>query len=509
MASRTQTDELFAVVRAHMTHHSGMSFLALDHLLARQPMQRRFMANPEFRAVAMLLEERLPEARPRIGSGLQAVESPERTRVAEAVVSVTRTFATADTPCPEVHLLSNGRCHVVITNSGGSFSRWRHLNLTRWREDVTRDNWGTFFYVRDLKAGRVWSTTHQSTCASFDRYEVTYSQGLAEFRSLREDLEVHTRIAVWPEDDVELRRMVITNTSNRSRTIEITSYAEVVLAQPRSESGHLVFEGLFVETEIVPERHAILCTRRPRSAERASPRMVQPRSHKSPGPLCTSTWSPAVVAIVLPSRVWQPTTRGCEGGSARADPSSRLGAEAARAHRKLGQRLSVRTLIPDGGHGLTPSEFPANWSPITGCSLMPQSAVHRTPASLSKKSQPLCGIAPYRTLNGTNTASVITSCRIFSWATVMTPCPSRLAGTWSGYSKNAIPQRTTAASSHDRPASNRRCPYQANVMKQLDSTSMMLVVRIVFMGPPAATLAGGARILPGHGDRPPPGLGWQ
>ena len=121
--------------------------------------------------------------------------------------------------------------------------------------------------MKDVNSGNTWSTTWQPCCRPLDRYEVTYSQGIAEFRALKDQVEVYTRMAVSPEDDIELRRMTVTNLSGSSRTVEITSYAEVVLFDPRSESQHPVYQGLFVRTALLPAKAAILCTRRPRSAD--------------------------------------------------------------------------------------------------------------------------------------------------------------------------------------------------------------------------------------------------
>ena len=48
-----------------------------------------------------------------------------------------RIIDSADTPVPEVQLLSNGRYHVLVTRAGGGSSRWRNLPITRWCEDAT------------------------------------------------------------------------------------------------------------------------------------------------------------------------------------------------------------------------------------------------------------------------------------------------------------------------------------------------------------------------------------
>ena len=136
---------------------------------------------------------------------------------------------------PEVHLLSNGHYHVVITNAGGGYSRWRNLAVTRWREDPTRDCWGTFCYLRDLDSGALWSTAWQPTLRPGRRYKAIFTQAPAEFRRRVENIDAHTEISVSPEDDIELRRVTLTNRSDAPRTIEVTSYAEVVLATPNQD----------------------------------------------------------------------------------------------------------------------------------------------------------------------------------------------------------------------------------------------------------------------------------
>ncbi len=153
----------------------------------------------------------------------------------------------------------------MITNAGGGYSRWKDTAVTRWREDTTRDNWGTFCYLRDVTSGEFWSTAYQPTLKQPDKYEAILSEARAEFRRRDHDIDTHTVIAVSPEDDIELRRITIRNRSRTRRTIDVTSYAEVVLTSPAADALHPAFSNLFVQTEILPQRKAILCTRRPRS----------------------------------------------------------------------------------------------------------------------------------------------------------------------------------------------------------------------------------------------------
>ena len=268
--SRLPRGQSSAVIRSYMAHHQGMSLLSLAYLLLDRPMQKRFESDPLFQATMLLLQERIPKA---TASYSHTVElSDLRTTFGDVEMPVRR-FSSPHTPIPEVQLLSNGRYHVMITNAGGGYSRWKDLAVTRWREDSTRDNWGTFCYIRDAESGKFWSTAYQPTLQPPENYEVIFSEGRAEFRRRDHGIETYTEIVVSPEDDIELRRTRITNGSRTRRTIEITSYAEVVLASSASDALHPAFSNLFVQTEIIPERQAILCTRRPRSLDEPSPWM--------------------------------------------------------------------------------------------------------------------------------------------------------------------------------------------------------------------------------------------
>jgi len=268
---RQRRGEKSAVVRSYMSHHQGMSLLSLAYLLLDRPMQKRFESDPLFQATTLLLQERVPRATSFL---LHAAELPDIRATTGGPEMPVRVLASPDTLVPEVQLLSNGRYHVMVTNAGGGYSRWKELAVTRWREDSTRDNWGTFCYIRDAASGVFWSTAHQPALKRSQAYEAIFSEGRAEFRRSDDDIDTHTVIVVSPEDDIELRRLQITNRSRTRRTFDVTSYAEVVLAPPAADALHPAFSNLFVQTEIIRELQAILCTRRPRSLEERPPWML-------------------------------------------------------------------------------------------------------------------------------------------------------------------------------------------------------------------------------------------
>ena len=267
-AARLPAGTDVAIVRSYMAHHQGMSIVAIANALHDGAMRARFHAEPIVRATELLLQERTPRgvavARPRADEVAAAAD------VREFVPPVVRRFTSPHSPVPRTHLLSNGRYAVMLTTAGSGYSRWRGLAVTRWREDVTRDVGGTYVFLRDVHSGEIWSAGYQPSGAEPESYHVAFSEDRAEI--VRRDRAIATtlEVIVSPEDDAEVRRVSITNLGSAAREIEVTSYAEVVLAAPAADAAHPAFSNLFVHTESAPELDALLATRRPRSPDEAS-----------------------------------------------------------------------------------------------------------------------------------------------------------------------------------------------------------------------------------------------
>lgn len=267
--SRLATGQLFVVVQSWMAHHQGMGFQALAHLLLDSPMTERFMSNPALRSASLLLQERVPDVVD-LYSPRRHFESHEGK--VRPVRYEPRIFTRADSPVPDIQLLSNGHYHLMMTSAGGGYSRWNNISLTRWHSDTTRDNWGAFCYIRDPQTGEIWSNTLHPTGGNAGSHdEIIFTDAGVEFRRTFGSLSVRTQLVVSPEDDIELRRVTLMHRGRQPRTLELTTYAEVVLAPDASDMAHPAFSNLFIQTEILPDRDAILCHRRPRSPDEQSP----------------------------------------------------------------------------------------------------------------------------------------------------------------------------------------------------------------------------------------------
>ncbi len=260
---RIPEGETVAIVRAYMAHHQGMTLVAIGNALCDGAMRARFHAEPIIRATELLLQERIPRDVPMAYPRAEEVAEAEKTR--EIATATLRRFHSPHDLIPRTHLLSNGRYVVMMTAAGSGYSHWRDLAVTRWHEDVTRDSSGSYVFLRDVSNGEVWSAGYQPTCVEPDSYEVAFSEDRAEI--IRQDGTITTtlEVAVSPEFDAEVRRLSIANLGTRPREIELTSYAELVLAPPAADNAHPAFSKLFVQTEFVAEAGALLATRRLRS----------------------------------------------------------------------------------------------------------------------------------------------------------------------------------------------------------------------------------------------------
>jgi cyclic beta-1,2-glucan synthetase len=264
-SSRVPEGKDVAVVHAYMAHHQGMSLVSLVNVLVNSVMLGRFHAEPIVQATELLLQERTPRgvlvARPR------AEEVSAAAMVLDSIPPVVRRFTTPNEPTPRTQLLSNGRYAVMLTSAGSGYSRWGSIAITRWREDATRDCWGSYIFLRDEQTGNVWSAGYQPSGVEPDSYQAAFFEDHAEFSRRDRSLATSVEVVVSSEDDAEVRRVSITNLGVRARTVQVTSYSELSLTSQATDVAHPAFSNLFVQTEFVPDVGAIVATRRTRSED--------------------------------------------------------------------------------------------------------------------------------------------------------------------------------------------------------------------------------------------------
>ncbi len=256
------------IVKTYLAHHQGMTLVAMANALLDDVMVERFHADPQIQATELLLQERIPRQAP-----ILSVHPAEETRaVPPALARAPRRFRSPHTPYPHAKILSNGSYVTIVTNGGGGSSFCRDRAVTRWREDRTRDPGSQFLYLRDVHTGEVWSATYQPTGRKPETYLVEFLAEKAIFERLDHGIATRLEITVSPGDDAEVRRVSVTNRSDRPRELELTSYVEIGLGSLAEDISNPAFGKLFVETEWIAESTALLARRRPR--EQHDPALV-------------------------------------------------------------------------------------------------------------------------------------------------------------------------------------------------------------------------------------------
>jgi len=260
--TRLPENKKLALIKTYMAHHQGMSLVSFANVIFNGIMRHRFHNVSKVRAAELLLQERTPRNTAVEHSKAEYIEA---NNVKDVVEPSLRRFHSPHLPVPSTHLLSNGHYTVMFTSAGSGYSRWNDLSITRWREDVTSDMWGSYIFLYDTENKKLWSAGYQPTGVKPDFYEATFAEDRA--RIVREDSGITTslEVIVSAEDNAEIRRVSLRNTGLYAREIEITSYAEVVLAPQGADVMHPAFSNLFVQTEYIPEVTALIATRRLRS----------------------------------------------------------------------------------------------------------------------------------------------------------------------------------------------------------------------------------------------------
>ena len=264
-AARQPHAEPFSVVQNYMAHHQGMALVALCNVLCNQAPQGWFARIPLVAAYDTLLHERCPRqivssANPRTAPGL------DEGTPSDAFQS--RTINPLSEQWQPTHLLSNGRYSVALRPNGAGVSRWRQghaiINISRWRDDLLRDACGSFIYLRSAGELASYSVTAHPAPHPNWRYSACFMADRVQYEAIAAHVQVTTTVLVSPEDDTELRNLVITNKLGIAVTYDVMSCFEVVLADARADEAHPAFSNLFINTTWHAPWRALLLNRRPR-----------------------------------------------------------------------------------------------------------------------------------------------------------------------------------------------------------------------------------------------------
>jgi cyclic beta-1,2-glucan synthetase len=262
-ATRLPEGQNHVVVRNVMAHHHGMSIVAIANVVLDGIHRDRFHADPVIKAAELLLQEKTHrDVVPVTRAG--PVE-PRNSDADSADPAVTvSTDPARDTPM--LALLSNGRLSSLLSSTGAGPLWLDHVAITRWRPDPTVDSGGIYLFLRDLESGDWWSATTTPRAAEPESARAVFSDYKAEFFKTANGIESCMEVVVATEAMGEGRRLTLRNAGRKPRTIDVTSYGEIVLDRADADTAHPAFSKMFVKTAIRDDGRTITALRNPRTA---------------------------------------------------------------------------------------------------------------------------------------------------------------------------------------------------------------------------------------------------
>jgi cyclic beta-1,2-glucan synthetase len=259
--NRLPPNQSYAIIKNFMAHHQGMSLIALDNILHSNIVRERFHNDPIIKTSELLLQERVPQrvsiTHPRKDEVLLTLKK-EQNKVYSTVENITQ----VNSQRPQTRILSNGNYTIMTTATGSGFSDCENKSVLRWYEDPTFENQGSFFFINDLSRTPLKSLTFSPLNKFPNEYKTTFSDHKAEFWYNNKKICSHTEVIVSAEDNLELRRITLTNLNLKKYIFDLTSYSEPVLSEKNTDISHPSFNKLFIETEYIPEKNALLARRR-------------------------------------------------------------------------------------------------------------------------------------------------------------------------------------------------------------------------------------------------------
>jgi len=167
------------------------------------------------------------------------------------------------TPKPWINVISNGNYGLTISQTGGGFSWLEHSEfnrITRWHQDLVRDNWGKYLYIKDEESGEIWNPGWLPTKTELEFYQCRHGIGYSTFISEYKGISVELTIFVPFEEQHEIWRVKLKNRSKQNRKLSLFSYFEWCLGG--SNDYHREFHKNFLETEFDININSLIAKKR-------------------------------------------------------------------------------------------------------------------------------------------------------------------------------------------------------------------------------------------------------
>ena len=233
------------VVNTYMAHHQGLILLSINNFFNKNILQKRFSQNEQISAVEVLLQENMPENR--IITKEEKIK-PEKTTYLYYENYAQRIFKKTNEILPICNVIANNDYTVVMDERANGYSKYKNYLINRFKPNSDEID-GIYFYIKNIKNKRIWTSNATDYIAKPDKYEITFTEDSDKIKRLDGGIQTNCKVTLAQKDNVEIRMLEVTNNGVEEETLEITSILEPILASLETYNSHPAFQNLFLEFE--------------------------------------------------------------------------------------------------------------------------------------------------------------------------------------------------------------------------------------------------------------------
>ena len=257
------------IVQAFFAHHQGMSLAGIVNYLKPDVLKNYFHENVNIKTFEVLLKEKVQV---KTSIDLKMAKYKKYDYEKEKIENDIRYFNYISY-MPEVSVLSNKKYCLLMNDRGNSFSRYRTLQLNRYRK-VTEQDYGIFMFIKDLDTNNVWSNTYAPINVKPDKYEVVFASDRIKYYRTDGAISTNTEIVVTKNHHAEIRKITFKNDSDDLKRLQLTTYTEPILAENMADVSHRAFSNMFIHSNYDKKTNSLIVRRKSRGESNISSYMV-------------------------------------------------------------------------------------------------------------------------------------------------------------------------------------------------------------------------------------------
>ncbi len=250
-------------VKTYMAHHQGLILLSINNLFNDNILQKRFMSNPEIKAIDVLLQERMPENMLITKEKKEKIEKIKYTGYDNYEENV---YTKINENLVPANVISNENYSVIMNAKGEGYSTYKNITINRFKETNDKKG-GIYFYIKNIRTKKIWKANVDGFTNKPDRYSISFAPDRNKLIRNDENIETILDIVVAQSTGTEIRKITLKNNSNIEETIEISSIFEPILSTKEQDYSHRAFNNLGLAYEYIEDKEAILIKRNKRENE--------------------------------------------------------------------------------------------------------------------------------------------------------------------------------------------------------------------------------------------------